>query len=129
MATQSALTLVTLTSHWDTLRAVMRLNGLPQNIVSLIKLFSERFECGLILREGVSDFFDVQTGVRSWLCSLAYETLECVDSITYLRSLISSDGSAQKDTKNRLNKARNTFSILRWVWRSSGYSIRTKFNR
>ena len=42
----------------------MRHYGLPQKIVSLIKLFYERFECGVILREGVSDFFEVQTGVR-----------------------------------------------------------------
>jgi len=27
-------------------------------------LFYERFECGVILKEGVSDFFEVQTGVR-----------------------------------------------------------------
>ena len=50
--------------HRDTLWAVMRHYGLPQKIVSLIKLFYERFKCGVILREGVSDFFDVQTGVR-----------------------------------------------------------------
>ena len=50
--------------HRGTLWAVIRHYGLPQKIVSLIKLFYERFECGVILREGVSDFFEVQTGVR-----------------------------------------------------------------
>ena len=38
------------------------------------------------------------------------------------------DGSAQKDNKKRLSKARNTFANLRSVWRSSVYSIRTKLN-
>ena len=42
----------------------MKHYGLPQKIVSLIKLFYEQFECGVILKEGVSDFFEVQTGVR-----------------------------------------------------------------
>ena len=47
----------------DTLWSEMRHYGLPQKIVSLIKLFYERFECSVILSEGVSDFFQVQTGV------------------------------------------------------------------
>ena len=42
----------------------MRHYGLLQKIVSLIKLFYERFECGAILKESVSDFFEVQTGMR-----------------------------------------------------------------
>ena len=49
--------------HRDTLWAVIRHYGLPQK-VSLMKLFYERFDCGLILREGVSGFFEVQAGVR-----------------------------------------------------------------
>jgi hypothetical protein len=35
--------------------------------------------------------------------TIAGETLECVDGFTYLGSVISKDGSAQKDIKNRLN--------------------------
>ena len=53
--------------HRDTPWAVMRHYVLLQKIVSLIKLFYERFECGVILREGVSDFFEIQTGVRQGL--------------------------------------------------------------
>ena len=56
------------------------------------------------------------------------ETLVCVDIYTYLGSVISKDMSAQKDTKNRLSKARNTFANLREVWRSLVYSIRSKLN-
>ena len=42
----------------------MRHYGLPQKILSFIKLFYERFEFDMIRREGVSDFFEVETGVR-----------------------------------------------------------------
>ena len=35
--------------------------------------------------------------------TIAGETLECVDSFTYLGSVISKDESAQKDIKNRLS--------------------------
>ena len=60
--------------------------------------------------------------------TIASITPECVDSFTYLGSVQSKDGSAQKDIKNRLSKARNAFAILRPVWRSSIYSIRTKLH-
>ena len=60
--------------------------------------------------------------------TIAGETLECVDSFTYLGSVISKDGSAQKDIKKILTKARNAFASLRPVWRSLVYSIRTKLH-
>ena len=50
--------------HRYTLSAVVRHYGLPKKIVSLIKMLDEWFECVVILKEGVSDFFEVQTGVR-----------------------------------------------------------------
>ena len=59
--------------------------------------------------------------------TIADETLECVYSFTYLGSVISTDGSAQKDIQKRLSKARNVFA-LRPVCRSSVYSIRTKLH-
>ena len=42
----------------------MRHYGLPHKIVSLIKLFFERFECGVILMEVVLDFFEIQIRMR-----------------------------------------------------------------
>ena len=60
--------------------------------------------------------------------TVAGETLKCVDSVTYLGSVISSDGSAQKDIKKKLSKARNAFANLKPVWRSAVCSIRTKLN-
>ena len=60
--------------------------------------------------------------------TIAGETLECVDSFTYLGSVISRDGIAQKDIENILSKARNAFANLRPVWWSSVYSIQTTLN-
>ena len=62
------------------------------------------------------------------LLTIADETLECVDSFTEFGSVISKDGSAQKDIKNRLTKSINAIAILRSVWRSSVYNIRTKLH-
>ena len=60
--------------------------------------------------------------------TIAGETLECVDSFTYIGSVISKDGNAQKNIKNRLTKASYVFANLRPVWRSLIYSIRTKLH-
>ena len=60
--------------------------------------------------------------------TVAGETLEYLDSFTYLGSVIIKDGSAQKDNENRLTKARNAFASLRPVWRLLVYSIRTLLN-
>ena len=56
------------------------------------------------------------------------ETLECVDSLTYLGSVISRDWNVQKDINNRLGKAMDAFANLRPLWLSSVYSIRIKLN-
>ena len=54
------------------------------------------------------------------------EPLEHTEEFTYLRSVISTDNSAQKDIKARLNKARCAFSRLRSIWKSKQYSLKTK---
>ena len=60
--------------------------------------------------------------------TIVAETLECVYSFTNFGSVISSDGSEQKNIKNRLSKAWNAFTSLRPVWRSSVYIIRIELN-
>ena len=54
------------------------------------------------------------------------EPLEHTEEFTYLASVISTDNSAQKDIKARLNKARCAFSRLRSIWKSKQYSLKTK---
>ena len=48
--------------------------------------------------------------------TIAGETLECINNFTNLGSVIIKDMSAQKDIKNILSKAKNTFASLRRVW-------------
>ena len=45
--------------------------------------------------------------------TIAGDTLECVDSFTYFGSVIIGDGSAQKNIRNRLRKAKNDIVNLR----------------
>ena len=52
--------------------------------------------------------------------------LPTTEEFTYLGSTVRHDGGTDKDIKNRLNKARNSFGMLKNVWRSSQYSIKTK---
>ena len=46
--------------------------------------------------------------------------------LIYLGSAVKLDGGAGSDTKNRLNKARNAFSMLNNMYSSSQYSTKTK---
>ena len=54
------------------------------------------------------------------------QDLPMTEEFTYLGSTVRHDGGAASDIKNRLNKARNAFSILNNVWKSSQYSTKTK---
>ena len=54
------------------------------------------------------------------------EELEAVDDFTYLGSNISAENSVQKDISARINKARNSYSSLRNIWKSNIYSLKTK---
>ena len=54
------------------------------------------------------------------------EPLDHIEEFTYLGSVISTDNSAQKDIKARLNKARCAFSRLKSIWKSKQYSLSTK---
>ena len=53
-------------------------------------------------------------------------TIEEVEEFTYLGSKISKTGGAEKDIKHRLSLARNAFSMLQPVWKSSNFSKWTK---
>ena len=48
------------------------------------------------------------------------------DKFTYLGSILSIDGGAEKDIRSRLNKARNAFRSMGTVWKSSQYTVNTK---
>lgn len=54
------------------------------------------------------------------------KTLRDTTAFTYLGSVISNEGGAGSDIKNRLSKARSAFMTLQTAWKSAQYSIRTK---
>ena len=54
------------------------------------------------------------------------EPLEQIKEFTYLGSVTSTDNSAKKDIKARLNKARCAFSRLKNIWKSKQYSLTTQ---
>lgn len=58
--------------------------------------------------------------------TLQGQPVEYVDSFCYLGSTLTTDGGAETDANNRLNKARAAFGRLQPVWRSSQISRRTK---
>ena len=47
---------------------------------------------------------------------LGDDDLQYVNRFTYLGSIITTEGGADEDIKNRLNKARNVFRMLNSVW-------------
>lgn len=54
------------------------------------------------------------------------DTIDNVNSFTYLGSVISSDGGAANDISSRISKAQGAFSQLWKIWRSSSIYTRTK---
>ena len=66
------------------------------------------------------------TGKPDAPLSIGNQEIDCVDNFNYLGSIISIDNGAEKDIKNRLNKAKGAFALLQPVWRSGKYSKKTK---
>ena len=52
--------------------------------------------------------------------------MEAVEEFIYLGSVISTDNCAEKDIKNRINKAKGSYAMLRPIWNSREYSRKTK---
>ena len=55
-------------------------------------------------------------------------TLPFTNNFTYLGSVVTTEGGADRDIQQRLAKARAAFKNLQAVWKSSQYTIRTKLN-
>jgi hypothetical protein len=52
--------------------------------------------------------------------------LEEVEELTYLGSIVNIEGGTDADVKNRINKARVIFNILRKAWSAKNISRGTK---
>jgi len=53
------------------------------------------------------------------------EELEDVQGFTYLGSIVTSDGGADEDVKNRIGKAKQAFNTPRPQWNSTSISTRS----
>ena len=80
---------------------------------------------GLIISKKKSKIMCVNSDISRPI-NIDGKPLEHTEEFTYLGSVISTDNSAQKDIKARLNKARCAFSRLRNIWKSKQYSLKTK---
>ena len=49
-----------------------------------------------------------------------------MDEFTYLGSIVSQKGATDEDIQARIGKARETFAMLKPVWRSTALTTRTK---
>ena len=68
-------------------------------------------ETGVNISKKMSKIMNVNSGVTVQI-NIDGEPLEQVQDFTYLGSVISTDNSAQKDIKARLNKARFTLILV-----------------
>ena len=198
--------------HRPAIWKILKSYGLPDKIIQMIKLFYENYECSVICENDLTEWFNVNTGVRQgcilspilflitidWVMrktidqkrgveltsdddledldfaddlallaeslenlqikttrlenfaklvglqinvnktkimqfqnnngniTIGDETVEKVDSFTYLGTTISTEEGTSKDIQSRLAKARTAFSMLRPIWRSTKYSRKTK---
>lgn len=54
------------------------------------------------------------------------QSLEEVDKIAYLESIIAVDGGTEEDVRARFRIARTAFNILNKIWKSKNISLKTK---
>ena len=57
---------------------------------------------------------------------IAGERIEEVDGFTYLGSIVSKKGGTDEDIQVRIGKARQAFTKLKPIWRSTALTTRTK---
>ena len=54
------------------------------------------------------------------------EPIEDMDSFTYLGSIVSKTGGKDKDVKAKIQKACNTFLMIKNIWKSGNIRLQTK---
>ena len=63
---------------------------------------------------------------RDDVVSVVGARIEEVDEFTYLGSIVSKKGGTDEDIQTRIGKARQAFTMLRPIWRSTALIIKTK---
>ncbi|VDP18757.1 unnamed protein product [Schistosoma margrebowiei] len=80
---------------------------------------------GLIIHKGKTKVLKYNTENTNPI-TLDDETLEDVESLTYLRSIIDEQGGSDADLTARIGKARATFLQLKNIWNSKQLSTNIK---
>ena len=94
-----------------------------QEKTSLVACNSEKL--GLRIHKGKSKLLRVNTSSTNPV-TLGPNTLEEVDSFTYLGSIVDKQGGTDADVKVRISKARTAFHQLKNIWASRDLSNKTK---
>ncbi|VDP57859.1 unnamed protein product [Schistosoma curassoni] len=81
---------------------------------------------GLNIHKGKTKVLKDNTGNTNPI-TLCDETLEEVESFTYLGSIIDEQGGSDADVKTRIGKARVAFLQLKYIWNSKQLSTNIKF--
>jgi hypothetical protein len=88
-------------------------------------LINEAEKAGLVINVKKTKAMRVNTRKEDQF-TLRGESIEDVDSFTYLGSMVTKDGGAVQDVSQRIRKANGAFVQLYPVWKNSRISTRTK---
>ncbi|VDP35281.1 unnamed protein product [Schistosoma margrebowiei] len=127
-----------------TLWKLLRHYGVPEKIVNIVRNSYDRLQCKVMMHGGqLTDAFQIKTASLAAVSAsvglnihkgktkvlkfktensnpitLNAETLEDVESFTYLGSIIDKQGGSDADVKARIGKARVAFLQLKNIWNS-----------
>ena len=82
-------------------------------------------KAGLIIKVKKTKALRINTS-KTVPFTLRVESIENVDSFTYLGSIFGKDGGAVRDVSQRIRKAKGAFVQLYPVWKNSRISVRAK---
>ena len=107
----------------DDLALLSHSHAQMQNKTVLLDTISQQI--GLNIHRGKTKIMRINANNREPI-ALGNESLQEVDTFTYLGSIINREGGTEEDIKIRIQKARGAFVTLRNIWRSGQIKEKTK---
>ena len=107
----------------DDLALLSHSHAQMQNKTELLDTISQQI--GLNIHRGKTKVMRINANNREPI-TLGRETLQEVDSFTYLGSIINGEGGTEEDIKIRIQKARGAFVTLKNIWKSGQIKEMTK---
>ena len=95
-----------------------------QQLTSKIEEVAQKV--GLYMNTGKTKFIKIGNFEESGTIQVGGGSIENVDEFCYLGSVISRDGSCDKDIKTRLGKASSTFGRLTSIWKNKRLNLQVK---